>query len=124
MSSLKWSLYVVACGIVAVTLTGCKTVYKVPLGQRTPTDCGNVKLYATAIVPFEFEEISTIALMYQHTPHDECLRQFVAEAQRLGADAVLNFMLEPVNETGGFLFVGTGQNTTLVKGVAVKIKRP
>ena len=124
MSIVKWSFYVAACGIVAVTLTGCKTVYKVPLGQRTPTECGNVKLYGTENVPFEYEEISTIALMYQHTPQDECLRQFVAEAQRLGADAVLNFMLEPVNDTGGFMFVGTAQNTTLVKGVAVKIKRP
>lgn len=114
-----------AAVVMVCLLTGCISVQTVSLAQRTPAACGGVKLYGTANVPFEYEEIGTVAIVHAGGTQEEWLREFTAEAQRLGADAVLNFMLEPVYHSGGFmLVVPHTDNTVVVKGVAVKVKRP
>jgi hypothetical protein len=122
-----WAILLLAMALVS----GCATQRAVPLGVRTPAVCGNVKLYGTDNVPFEYEEIACLAQSYDMTVHDldECLRLFAAKAQELGADAVLGFRMQNESGTGGFLGVtwstiGDSTSYLHLTGVAVKIKRP
>ena len=106
-------------------LPGCRTAYIVPVAQDTSRAlCGNIKLYGTTNVPFEYEELSVVAIMYDGMTQDACLSDFIATVQKLGADAVLNFSLDPTVDSEGFWLVIDDCSRIRVKGVAVKIKRP
>jgi len=124
-------VYGLAVWSLALLLSGCVSAQRaVPLAGRTPSYCGNIKLYGTDNVPFEYEEIASLAHGYDAFwfPLDDCLRQFAAQAQGLGADAVLNFKVEQHGGVGGFFLVisSLGQNAgyLYLTGTAVKIKRP
>lgn len=108
----------------AVLLGGCQTVHVVPVAQRTPAFCGNVKLYGTDNVPFEYEELGIVSVSLSHATTDEVLQLFVSEVQKLGADAALNVRFQSVNRTGGFFLVLTLPNDNLITGTAVKKTRP
>jgi len=124
-------VYCLAALSLATIVSGCVYAQRsFPLAGRTPSYCGNIKIYGTDNVPFEYEEIASLAHGYDtfwFTP-DDCLRQFAAQAQGLGADAVLNFKLEQQAGVTGFILVGNllGQNSgyLYLTGTAVKIKRP
>jgi hypothetical protein len=104
--------------------SGCRTVYVVPVAQRTPSTCGNIRLYGTDNVPFEYEELGVIGLTFEDASQDQCLQAFVSEAQKMGADAILGFRIEPVVFSGGFMLVVCNHSETRLTGVAVRIKRP
>lgn len=106
--------------------SGCITRYSTALGSRTPPACGNVKLYGTDNVPFEYEELSFLSQTYdQLYSRDDALRSFATEAQSLGADAVLNFRLESewIGDNWFGFTIAMAQQFKLT-GVAVKIKKP
>jgi hypothetical protein len=121
-----------ACiALVLLFSAGCITQRTVPLGARTPAACGNLKLYATDNVPFEYEEIACLAQSFDMFAYgmDDCLRLFAAKAQELGADAILDFHMENGPGVGGVFGVtwsNLGDSTSYLHltGVAVKIRRP
>lgn len=112
--------------MVSLCMGGCMTQCLVPVGARTPAYCGNVKLYGTDNVPFEYEEIAVLAHGYDlhHSTVEEAVQAFVAEAQKVGADAVVSFKMEITAHSGGFVVVVPTPETLSLSGVAVKIKRP
>lgn len=123
-------LYCLASCILAFVLSGCLTQRMVQVGARTPAAFGDLKVYGTANVPFEYEEVAVLAQGYNmgHYTEEACFKMFAEKAREVKADAVLNFKMEIVPGVGGFLFVMTAINPTsscmTLSGVAVKIKRP
>ena len=122
------------CLLVLLTagcLCGCGSIKSsIPVSVRTPAYCGNIKLYGTDNVPFEYEELGVVALREtDFTTLEDKLSAFVREAQKLGADAVVNFRVEPINDIVVVVFgfgggAGPCKDSYLLTGVAVKIKRP
>lgn len=117
--------------VFAVSLCGCSTVKSsVPVAIRTPAYCGNVKLYGTDNVPFEYEELGIVSLAaLEHTTQEAKIEAFVNEARKMGADAIVNVTIEPANDMVLviFGFGGGGSphpNSYRLSGVAVKIRRP
>ena len=129
MRKRELGYFLAVCGL-AVVLSGCAVQHTVPLATRTPTSFGNIKLYGTDNVPFEYEELASLSQAYDMDPYteEESLRLFAAKAQEVGADAILNFRMESLPGTGGFFFVASaiGPRTSYLSlsGTAVKIKRP
>ena len=122
---------VLAVVVGAAWLSGCASVERVvPLGAKTPSVFGNVKLYGTDNVPFEYEEIAAVSQTYSAFDYgyEDCLKLFAARVQQLGADAVLNFKVDQDETPKGFLLVVTVISPSLgwlhLSGTAVKIKRP
>lgn len=109
-----------------VLATGCATGRVVPVATRTPASFGHIKLYGTDNVPFEYEELGVIGQLYdKQFSMDQCLRMFAEEAEKLGADAILNFRVEPGEAYGGFILVlGDHYAHVTLTGVAVRIKKP
>lgn len=112
-------------------VSGCGTIKaSVPVAVRTPVYCGSVKLYGTDNVPFEYEELGVVALYaHESSSLEEKVTQFVNEAQKMGADAILNFRVEPVNDIVLVIFgfgggAGPCHGGYRITGVAVEIKRP
>ncbi len=130
MKKGAWIYCLAAIGLV-VLVFGCASVqHTVPLVTRTPTVFGNVKVYGTGSVPFEYEELASLAQGYSmwHFTLEESLARFAAKAQEVGADAILNFKMEVSPAAGGFFFVfsviGPTSSFVTLSGTAVKIKRP
>lgn len=114
-----------------IVFCGCATVKSsIPVAVRTPAYCGSVKLYGTENVPFEYEELGVVSLLsHDTTSLEEKISAFVGEAQKLGADAIVNFMAVQMNDdVGVILGFGYGggpcKNYYRLTGVAVKTKRP
>lgn len=120
-------LVVGTLGVIGVVLVcGCRgtTAYVVPVADRTPATCGNTKLFGTDNVSFEYEELGAVGILsYSHSV-DECVRAIVSEAEKLGADAILNFRMQPLDHSEGFWLVVGHRGPVELSGVAVKIKRP
>ena len=116
----KW--FAVLCA--ALLLAGCQSVQTLPVAQRTPSQCGDIKLYGTDNVPFEYEELGVIGIYVTYKSMEEALQVFMAEAQKMRADAVLNLRVQPGIGVGGFFLVITLPNKIYITGTAVKIKRP
>lgn len=118
---------VIACVLGAsLCLTGCMNQCLVPVASRTPDYCGNVKLYGTDNVPFEYEELAVLSQGYNlgaFTP-EQAVQMFVADAQKVGADAIVSFKMEISSQAGGFWLVINVPKHLSLSGVAVKIKRP
>lgn len=116
--------------IVSAALTGCTHTYHVGMVSRTPSSMGNVKLYSTDCVPFEYEELGFV-LVYADAgpgawfgppPQGFVLETFQKEVARTGADAVLNFRIDYISWSDWLLFPpGSGATAS---GTAVKILRP
>jgi hypothetical protein len=109
--------------LVAMFLSGCVNPCTVMTGARTPADFGNIKVYGTDNVPFEYDEIGFHCVVVD-ADQQTALRTFATQTQNMGADAILNFHIRPVYATGGFFFVMSDTSQYEVSGVAVKIKRP
>ena len=111
-------------------LSGCAMQHTVPLATATPKSFGKIRLYGTENVPFEYEEIASLAQTrgLAFSSKEECLNVFAESAEELGADAILNFRMELLPSTLGFLVVFariTPDRCYLsLSGTAVKIKRP
>jgi hypothetical protein len=107
--------------------TSCVSKQAIVAGDRSGALYGNVKIYGTDNVPFEYEEVGVIGHVYHKNVYskEQFMREFVAEAQQMGADAILDFKIEPVPVGGGvFVVVVTPGDFVRLTGVAVKIKRP
>ena len=126
MDTKKWKAWILVWVMPMIFVAGCRSVQTLPVAQRTPTQCGNIKLYGTDNVPFEYQELGVIGVTVTHQSLNDCLEAFAGEARKMDADAVLNFRVVPVQGTGGFMYVTTisQDNRVCMTGVAVKIKRP
>lgn len=108
----------------ALLLAGCQSYHAQHIaltGVQAPPEWGKIRVYATSMVPFEFEEIGFVQIHYEADPgaqqdfSDKAqIGKFIDKAREMGADAILNFRAERV---------GTYWNFS-VTGVAVKIKKP
>ncbi len=119
--------YVLGMALGAALLTGCASTHTVPLGSRTANIYGGMQLYGTSNVPFAYEELGFITHTYHKDSYkkDQAMRLFVEEAQKMGADAVVNFRFDILTGTGGFWLVLTEPKVYYnLTGVAVKITRP
>ena len=111
-------------------LAGCITQRLVQVGARTPSSFGDIKVYGTANVPFEYEELAVLAQGTDMSVYseDESLKMFAEKALAVKADAILNFKIEVMPGVGGFFAVfsaiGPGTSYMTLSGTAVKIKRP
>ena len=122
--------YCLASCALAVVLSGCMTQRMVQVGARTPAAFGDIKVYGTTEVPFEFEEVAVLAQGYDMWTYteEECFKMFAEKALAVKADAILNFKIEVVPGCGGFMFVtatiGPTTSFMTLSGTAVRIKRP
>ena len=118
--------YSVSCGLLAFALAGCVTPCTVLTATKTPPAFGNIKLYGTDNVPFEYEEIGVHSLFYSKVDLDGALNQYAEQVRNLGADAVLGFRVSHVVSHQAILGFSLFWNDTQyeLSGVAVKIKRP
>ena len=109
-------------------LSGCQSmdesVCVINLAQNTPRQCGNIKLYGSDSVPFEYEEIAAIGTYKTWADESEALEFFIKEAEKLKADAVINFRVQPGIGVGGLFLVITMPSKMHLTGTAVRIKRP
>jgi len=113
-------------------LPACGRTISVGVGSRASADWGDLKVFSTDVVPFEFEELSYISVTRpaaskeRHIPN--AMAEFRKMAEQLGADAILNLRVDNVMATGGggfVLVVVPGEsNWVMISGVAVRIKRP
>jgi len=98
----------------------------VPIATRTPAACGNIRLYGSYNVPFEFEEMGVVSVICYDVSENEMLSRFASEASKLGADAVLNFSIE--QQSGLHVLFGFGlhhiSDVITLRGTAVRIKKP
>jgi len=122
-SGLVLALVALMCGCGSVRMS-------MPIAVRTPAYCGEMKLYGTDNVPFEYEELGVVAVFENDwTSVEDKMDKFISEAQKMGADAIVNFSIEPANDIV-LVFFGFGGGagpcscSYLIKGVAVKVKRP
>ncbi len=107
-------------------ITGCITPCTVLTAGKTPPVFGNIKLYGTDNVPFEYEEIGVQSFIYINNDQEGALKTYADQVRGLGAEAVLNFRIRRVMFVQSFLGFGFIPNPTQfeMEGVAVKIKRP
>ncbi len=108
MYDFRLMLRLILIAVMGLGMVGCRSPqYVIPLGARSPAACGNIRLYATDNVPFEYEELGAIGGLYHKVKsEDQRLRAFVAEARKLGADAIVNFSQEPA--IGALVIFGFG----------------
>lgn len=111
----------------------CGCTYTKTLTMATgprPVPPWHIPVYATANVPFEYEELGTVCTvdMNYYKNQEAAMREFREAVEQYRPDAVINFRFEPETYTSGGGFLGVGVDTQVlgirISGVAVKIKRP
>ena len=113
--------------LLLAVLSGCVSAYNVGMAGKTPVSMGNVKLYSTDSVPFEYEELGFVSVRVDGSPfgpptQDYALGIFQREVAKTGADAVLNFRVEEAFWSSWLFF--PGGSCARVFGTGVRIVRP
>ena len=130
MKQMKRGIGTTALVVAFLAISGCVHSYHVGMGEKTPTALGQIKLYSTDNVPFEYQELSYVschvdggvAELFRPRPQDEVLSSFRDQVVKAGGDAVINFRMY-ASFHGGYL-IFPGSYFTIVSGTAVKIRRP
>ena len=125
MKSLVW---MVLRSLLVSVLSGCACVERCKIATGpTPFVKYEIPVYATESVPFEYTEIGIVQIaptqVGSFAEVSKYMEEFVGEAKRLGADAVINFHVTRFATAGGFMLVLPNCRVEM-EGVAVKIKRP
>ena len=120
---------VVAGLVVAVVflLSACETMhsFSIPSVEKTPAAFGDIPIYYSDIVPFEYEEIG-IVLVWGNN-QENAIKEMASKAKSVGADAIINFRatygvggLYIVVAWGGGGGTGTDINQRILQGLAVR----
>ena len=119
---MRNALWPLLCAM-AILWTGCVSYHNQHVtltGSNAAPGWGRIRVYATTVVPFEFEEIGFVQVHYGANDSSlaaddkEMTARFIDKVREMGADAVLNFRSERVGPYHNFS----------VSGVAVKVRKP